>query len=50
MDILIPTYCEEFQCIGSACKNTCCQCWTIISDDAIRAKYQQIKGEMGERL
>lgn len=50
MDILMPAYCEEFQCIGSACKNTCCQCWTITIDDATRAKYQKIKGEMGERL
>jgi lysine-N-methylase len=37
-----PAYAEGFQCIGSACEDTCCQAWTVPVDEATYEKYQAL--------
>jgi len=37
-----PAYAEGFQCIGSACEDTCCQAWTVPVDQATYEKYQAL--------
>jgi lysine-N-methylase len=35
-----PTYAERFQCIGSACEDTCCQGWGVPIDQTTYEKYR----------
>jgi lysine-N-methylase len=37
-----PAYAEGFQCIGSACEDTCCQAWTVPVDQSTYEKYQAL--------
>ncbi|MFB4331570.1 flagellin lysine-N-methylase [Paenibacillus sp. CR_12] len=41
--ILKPQYMNEFQCIGSACSDTCCSGWKINIDKSTYKKYKKIK-------
>ena len=41
---------EDFECIGSACPNTCCAGWSIIVDEDSVNYYQSIEEEFGEKL
>lgn len=38
---LIPTYFNEFQCIGGACEDTCCADWQIDIDQKTFKKYKK---------
>lgn len=44
MKVLIPEYLENFQCIGSACEDTCCVGWEVIIDEKTNSKYRKILG------
>jgi lysine-N-methylase len=39
---LLPLYAQEFQCIGAACEDTCCEGWTVKVDEASYHKYQAL--------
>jgi lysine-N-methylase len=39
---LRPTYADRFQCIGSACEDTCCQGWSVPIDRAAWERYQSL--------
>lgn len=43
--VLYPRYYKEFNCIGSACEDTCCQKWNIDIDKKTYSKYRKIKGK-----
>lgn len=38
-----PAYLEQFQCIGSACADTCCTLWKITIDKQTYRKYQSLE-------
>lgn len=40
--ILIPEYMKEFQCIGSACEDTCCAGWKVNIDKDTFASYRKV--------
>ncbi|MCP5267829.1 MAG: flagellin lysine-N-methylase [Zoogloeaceae bacterium] len=40
---LMPRYAADFQCIGSACEDTCCAGWKISIDQATLETYRQVK-------
>lgn len=44
MKVLIPEYLENFQCIGSACEDTCCIGWNVIIDEKTNSKYKKVLG------
>jgi len=50
MKIKVPSYFNEFKCIGSECPDNCCAGWGIVIDDASYDKYKSVKGTFGERL
>ncbi|MFF2093253.1 flagellin lysine-N-methylase [Paenibacillus sp. NPDC058174] len=39
---LTPEYIKQFQCIGSACEDTCCSLWEISIDKDTYEKYQNV--------
>ncbi|MFI8711556.1 flagellin lysine-N-methylase [Brevibacillus brevis] len=41
--ILVPTYMDQFQCIGSSCEDTCCAGWGVPIDKATYKKYKKVK-------
>lgn len=45
-----PHYYKKFQCIASACEDTCCAGWAITIDPKSLEKYRHAKGEMRTRL
>lgn len=45
---LYPGFYNEFQCIGSHCKNTCCAGWNISIDETTYQAYQQLRGRFGQ--
>ena len=50
MKIRVPEYFKEFKCIASECEDTCCAGWGIVIDDETYNKYQNVKGDFGDRL
>ena len=40
---LRPRYVDQFQCIGSACEDTCCEGWSVPIDQATYEKYVAIE-------
>jgi len=40
---LRPQYVDQFQCIGSACEDTCCEGWSVPIDQATYEKYVAIE-------
>lgn len=50
MELTIPHYYRRFQCIASACPDTCCAGWEIVIDDKTLKKYRKIKGPLGKRV
>jgi lysine-N-methylase len=40
---LRPEYVDQFQCIGSACEDTCCEGWSVPIDQATYQKYVEIE-------
>ena len=47
---VFPDYYPEFRCIGGSCQHNCCIGWEIDIDEDTLALYQNIDGELGERL
>ena len=45
-----PDYYSLFRCIAGRCRHNCCIGWEIDVDGDSLAAYDQIGGEMGERL
>lgn len=46
----VPDYYEEFSCIASRCKDSCCAGWEIDIDEDSYAYYKSCEGEFGDRL
>jgi lysine-N-methylase len=46
----VPEYYDEFSCIASQCKDSCCAGWEIDIDDESYAYYSSRDGEFGKRL
>lgn len=42
-EIIIPEYMKEFQCIGSACEDTCCAGWSVNIEKETFTKYKKLK-------
>ena len=50
MKIRRPSFYEEFQCIASACTDTCCAGWLVEIDDNSLQRYRDMKDAFGEML
>lgn len=50
MKLRVPKYFKDFKCIADKCEDTCCAGWLIVIDDEMYQRYQNVKGEFGERL
>ena len=46
----VPTYFNEFACIGGACEDNCCIGWEVDIDDESLEVYKSVGGEFGDRL
>lgn len=46
----VPDYYEEFSCIASRCKDSCCAGWEIDIDEDSYAYYRSCEGAFGDRL
>jgi len=42
-EIIIPEYMTQFQCVGSACEDTCCAGWKVLVDKDTLKKYRVTK-------
>lgn len=40
-----PRYLTQFQCLGSACPETCCTGWTVTIDKPHYQQYRKVRGE-----
>ena len=45
-----PKYYKNFQCIASACTDSCCKDWEIDIDEDTLQCYQKVAGDFGQRL
>ena len=43
----VPTYFNEFACIGGACEDNCCIGWEVDIDDESLEVYNSVGGEFG---
>ncbi len=50
MILRVPDYYEEFSCIASHCKDSCCAGWEIDIDEDSYAYYKSCEGAFGDRL
>ncbi len=50
MQRVVPEYYAEFQCIGGACRHSCCIGWEIDIDPDTAAFYRTVSGALGRRL
>lgn len=50
MQILKPSYYDQFKCIADQCPNTCCQNWNIDIDKNTFIKYQNVHTTFGKKL
>jgi len=50
MKLRKPSYFDQFQCIASACPDSCCKEWEVQVDDASAARYLSMEGNLGDRL
>lgn len=50
MILRVPDYYEEFSCIASQCKDSCCAGWEIDIDEESYAYYRSCEDSFGERL
>lgn len=46
----MPSYCDAFQCLAGACRDSCCIGWEIDIDEKTVAFYDTVEGNFGERL
>jgi len=50
MKAWFPAYYQKFQCIASACPDSCCKEWEVDIDDTAAAFYRSLEGPLGDRL
>lgn len=50
MILRVPEYYDEFFCIASRCKDSCCAGWEIDIDDESYEYYRSVEGPFGDRL
>lgn len=50
MELITPKYYHQFQCIASACPDSCCKEWSVDVDDEAAARYRALPGPLGDRL
>lgn len=50
MILRVPEYYDEFSCIASRCKDSCCAGWEIDIDDESYEYYRTREGAFGDRL
>lgn len=50
MILRVPEYYDEFSCIASCCKDSCCAGWEIDIDDESYEYYRSVEGTFGDRL
>ena len=50
MILRVPEYYDEFSCIASRCKDSCCAGWEIDIDEDPFAYYSTVPGVFGNRL
>jgi lysine-N-methylase len=43
--LLVPKYMKEFQCIGTACEDSCCIGWRVNIDEPTFKKYTKVRDE-----
>ena len=50
MILRVPEYYNEFSCIASRCKDSCCAGWEIDIDEESYEYYRNVEGPFGDRL
>ena len=45
-----PAYYDRFQCLASACPDSCCREWSVQVDKDALSLYRSLPGPLGERL
>ncbi len=50
MKIFAPEYYRNFQCIASACPDSCCHGWAVDIDDDTALQYLSLPGALGDKL
>ena len=50
MEVFYPAYYSAFQCIASACPDSCCKEWEVDVDAQAAAFYRKLDGALGDRL
>lgn len=50
MDLIYPSYYNQFTCIASACPDSCCHEWEVQVDAASAARYRSLEGPLGDAL
>lgn len=50
LPVFVPNYYSSFRCIAAACKHSCCVGWEIDVDPAALARFDGVKGSMGDCL
>ena len=50
MEILRPSYFDQFHCIAGACPDSCCKEWAVVVDESSAEYYRQLPGDLGDAL
>ena len=50
MKLIVPSYFNEFRCIASECRDSCCVGWDIALDERTEQKYKALDGSLGQRV
>ena len=50
MKVFMPRYYRDFQCIASACPDSCCKEWAVDIDAQAADFYRGLDGELGKKL
>ena len=45
-----PDFYDDFHCLASSCRHSCCVGWEIDVDEDTLQYYQRIPGELGDEL
>lgn len=50
MELIYPSYYKTFECVASACPDSCCHEWDVQVDAASAARYRSLEGPLGDAL
>lgn len=50
MKLIAPDYFGKFKCLADKCQHTCCKGWEIEIDEYTMEYYEDVDGDLGERL